>query len=256
MARIVGAWILSYMLTHAASFTFDFRYPTGQGSPYDDAISLNTVNAVRDRNGKPIGFTKANHGADSHDRVACMTLTANGLAFDTTQGNAMLGVPFNTAGEGQNNGGTIRIRAFLESIREMDKSWEQISVGWGFDHTVAAWTNFSGARIMADPGIRYTVISVPSSRHETGSIPDQTITVRKWQNDPVRFYGVFDTGGTSINDHYGLLNTASGVYGLFGVHNTAIGDGFSGLLVAIQFTGENLVVPEIQLPRGTLFIIR
>lgn len=241
----------------AASFTFDYRYPTGIGSPYTNAIPLNTVDAARDRNGKPIGFTKINLGdADGNGKVACLELNSSGLDFDTTVDNTLLGIPFNTTGNGQDTGGDIRIAAVFENIQGMDKSWEQLAIGWGFGNTTGAHTNFSGARIMADPTPRYNTLSPPTSRNETGSIPDQNISVRKWSNSPLRFYGYFDTGGTSINDNYNLINTASNVYGLFGVNKTSGGDGFSGRLVAIRFFGENLVVPAIQKPQGTVFLIQ
>lgn len=239
----------------AASFTFDFRYPAGAGSPYTDAISLNTVGALRDRNGHPLGFTRLNMGdADGDGCMAGLELTGAGLQFDASVENAMLGVPFNTTGNGQDLGGDIRMVAVLENIQGLDKAWEQIAVGWGFGHTTGAHTNFSGARIMADPIPRYTILSPPTSRSETGSIPDQNISVRKWSNSPLRFYGVFDTGGTSINDNYNLLNMSSSVYGVFGVNKTSGGDGFTGRLVAIRYFGENLEIPLIQKPKGTVVV--
>jgi len=240
----------------ADSFTLDFRYPRGAGSPYPDAISLKTDGAALDRNGRPIGFVRINLGdADADRRVAAVELTVSGLVFNTTADNFMLGIPFDTRGVGQDSGGTNRLIAVLTDVQGMDRSWEQLAVGWGFTNTVGGWTNFSGARIMADSGILYESRSGANYRRDTGSIPDQTVTVRKWSNTGLKFYAQFDTGGTSISDVFNLINTASNVYGLFGAHNTAGGDGFSGCLVAIRFAGEYLVIPPPSPEGGSVFII-
>lgn len=93
-----AAFVLMGPAARAATFTFDFQNPDGQGSSFGDAISLNTDGAVTDDIGDPIGFTKLN-GSTGDTTLA---LTSGGLEFDVpasgARDNFSLGVPFDTTG--------------------------------------------------------------------------------------------------------------------------------------------------------------
>jgi len=242
----------------AGSFTFDFEDPNGTGVNFADAISLNTVGAARDSAGSPIGFTQ--QSAPAAGNVSPVTLGAGGLAFSISSTDVVaLGVPHNTTSTGTD----VSIIARFEGITGMDAKWENIGVGWGTSTTTGAYPAFTGARLVMSATLEAQALtsnsgggnlySTPSVLH---SLPDQDITVIQdnapgGYSFPV-FTATFDGTTNQLGDALGVLNNpvASFGYVTFG----GGGNGFTGTLTSITYTGDNLVTPTVVPEPSTLLI--
>jgi len=250
------------------SFTFDFVHPDGTGSSFSDAIPLNTVGAAKDSTGKPIGFTYLKAGDPEPDgTVNGATLTAGGLNFTTTGDTIGLGVPFDTTGSGPV---TITAR-FSGGLTGMDTNFDQVTLGWG-----PAAANLNNGLLRAivfhnegAPGddivqnVRTPGAPPSGSSSNNNDPPDSNLAVLDITGASgtagalTTAAGLYD--GTnisgSINDGEGVDPYRLGVSGdSFAYFAVFGGDGFSGTLTSITFSGDDLEIPAIIPEPSTLLV--
>jgi len=250
----------------ALSFTFDFLHPEGTASSYGDAIPLQTIGALNDRDGNPIGFTFLTAGDTNADgKVSAVVLLPTGLQFNiqnaTLNGDGvqrvMLGLPFPTTGSGQ-----VAIAARTTGLSNIDVDWEQMLVGFGPStatgsgqlayaivfhagtnpgdiryQSAAAPGNFNPSSQNISPlpaSINYSVTGAlgATSNHWTATFRDPARTVTRQSSD------------NAADPRIGQANT----YGYWTLDYTganARGDttGFTGTLTAISYSGPGLALP-------------
>jgi len=136
LAVVFGTLVMSRVVL-ASSYTFDFRYPDGVGSPYQDAIPLSRAltcgGPVKDANGFPVGFSLVNAGdSDGDDRLENAVLDESGLRFVLAPGDGdvetLVGVPFPTTGS---NPIKIIVRYASFDRDVLNAPYDQSGIGWG-----------------------------------------------------------------------------------------------------------------------------
>jgi hypothetical protein len=260
----------------ASSFTLDFAHHDGKNSDFADAIALNTVGAIKDANGAPIGFTVNRDGGGQEFDV---TLEADGLAF-TTVTNAtypdrviLLGVPFATDCAAT---GTVVITARFDetAFGGWDRDFELAGVLLGDAESTGLSDSHSLLGIHHSSrfaGVGQAMCPEPWSQGRT-DLPsytdDENIRemVLSGVTEPRRLaWGAI----TAISNATAVVKANRFVDGYLGTYPshmgqvdshayfyaaTSSGDGFTGKLTSITFMAPNLVV--IRPPTGTLFLFR
>jgi hypothetical protein len=261
-----------------SSYTFDFEHPDGQGSDFFDAIPLNTLGAIRDTNGKPIGFTVNKQGVGGQEPD--VELTPAGLVLDTRHATdeaaraIMLGVPFPTDGSG-----FVSITArYTGSFTDWNRSYEMTGIllgnadSSGIGNSISllgAWVGTFNQLLAPDPwgsgrtdvpdyggemDITEMILSGP-----TTAGGDLWGTVTAAERHSVTQIDGFDDPEKPDKPGVEHLGEADGHAFLFansaGTYEDVTADGFIATLKSITFRAPNLVVPA-SAPRGTMILFR
>lgn len=255
------------------SFTFDFEHPDGTGSAYADAIRLDTVGAIVDTNGVPIGFT-TNATTGSSAQELDIELTPGGLFLDTTHapGNNFarsisLGIPFATDG----GTGVVSITArFAGDFTDLDQNWEMMGIC--IDHAgengiqshslINAFLNNVMQRLTPDPwdsGYQNFPNNDPnvtelilSGSTTAGAALYGTVVVATKRDT----LSTMDGSPGSSTNHLGRANQYAYLFATSSGPNPTTGvDGYSCTLKSITFRGPNVVVPAL-MPHGTVIMVR
>ncbi|MHB1768834.1 MAG: hypothetical protein ACYCUV_13415 [Phycisphaerae bacterium] len=241
----------------ANSFTFDFQHPTGTGSSYADAIPLSTVGSLKDSLGNNIGFTLA-ADAGSGNRVgstenatgglAGLTLNSTGLAFNSANGNATIGISFPTTGSGP-----LAITARYSSLI---LSGQLAASGVGIGSItyssadfaeVVYQTEYPSYLVPTTADAVGTVSSLSSSKFASGNTGSQSIEFYVASPAGGTFNGLFNSGTLAYNDSTQLGQSAEYAFFSMGNPDAASYSGTaSGVLTSITFSGDNLATPTEQ----------
>jgi hypothetical protein len=248
--------------TRPPSFTFDFQNPDGTGSSFADAIPLDTLGAITDKNGAPIGFTQSNQsdGTEKGD----VELTDAGLEFNTSHAvggtvkTIMLGVPFATDGSG-----LVKVIArYSGEFGDWDKANEMTGVLMGDANSDAINNAHSLLGWQKSDGFVQCLTPDPWGTGRT-DMPDYTIGEKDITQ--MILAGETTSGGTlwgtitaaqthsitATDGHDGGPNHLgqSGAYAYFFVDSSGTNaNGFTGTLTSITFEGPNLIAPSASMP--------